>query len=382
VACDIYNHCIKLHKRYYKRFHVYLDKLKLQKHITKLKKQKRFNYWNNLNSQAIQNITDRIHNGYTLFFNNLKIAKINKTKCLTRPPTHKNEYRYSSFTLKQSGYKLFGNNGIKINGYNFRFFKSRDMKGEIKTITVKKDALGDFYLFVVCDDSIEHHNRAKTGKTAGFDFGLKTFLTSSEGEKIESPQFLKQSLQKVRKAHRNLSLTQKGSNNRERAKLVLCRAYRKINEQRHDFNFKLAKLLTAQYDEVYFESLNLEAMKKLWGRKVSDLAFHEFLCILEGYCRKTGAVFLKIGRWEATSKTCHVCGYVKGDLELDDRSWTCPNCGRQHDRDENAAINIKTVGTSTVMGEEVRLAEIFRKRSSYHVSDKSETCVTVESHML
>lgn len=377
TSCNIYNHCINLHQRYYSKYHKYLDKSILQKHITKLKKLRRFQNWNRLNSQAIQNVTDRIHIGYMKFFN--KDAK--------RPPTFKSKRRYSSFTLKQSGYKLYASNGIKINNHNFRFFKSRDIKGDIKTITLKRDVLGDLYIYFVCNDNIEQIIKTKTGKTAGFDFGLKTFLTCSDNSRIESPQFLKRSLQQIRKAHRSLSKKQRGSNNKERARLVLCRAYRKISEQRHDFNFKLAKALTDKYDVVYFESLNLNAMKMLWGRKISDLAFHDFLSILEKYCQKTGTVFCKIGRWEATSKTCHICGCEKNDLRLEDRIWTCPNCGLEHDRDLNAAINIKTVGTSTVMGEEVRLDKILSnqnliKHSSHHKSDKSDLCVTVESPLL
>jgi putative transposase len=377
MASSIYNHCIALHKRYYSRFHKHLDKNTLQKHITKLKKLRRFNSWNRLNSQAIQAITDKIHLGYLKFFN----------KDNLRPPSFKSKRRYSSFTLKQTGYKFYSKNGITINGFNFRFFKSRDTQGDIKTVTVKRDRLGDFYIYVVCENGINEVNKVKTGKTAGFDFGLKTYLTSSDGSRIESPQFLKQSLQQIKKSHRSLSKKKKGSNNRERARRVLCRDYRRIENQRHDFQFKLAKQLCDQYDELYFESLNLEGMKRLWGRKVSDLAFHSFLSILEKYCQKTGTVFLKIGRWEATSKTCHICGYVKNDLTLDDRIWTCPNCGHQHDRDLNAAINIKTVGTSTVKGEEVRLSEIMRnqglrKHSSYHKSANADLCATLESPLL
>jgi len=377
TANHIYNHCIALHKRHYSKYHKYLDRGTLQKHLTKLKKLRKFQHWNSLNSQAIQEITDRIHLGYLKFFN-----KDNK-----RPPQFKSKRRYNSFTLKQSGYKLFNHNGIKINNLNFRFFKSRELSGDIKTITIKKDSLGDFYIYIVCDDHVNQVNRVKTSKTAGFDFGLKTYLTSSDDSRIESPQFLKRALKKIRKSHRYLSRKQKGSNNRERARRVLCRAYRKITNQRHDYHFKLAKSLTDKYDEVYFESLNIAAMKKLWGRKVSDLSFSEFLSILEKYCQKTGTVFCKIGRWEATSKTCHVCGYVKKDLTLNDRIWVCPNCCHEHNRDLNAAINIKTVGTSTVMGEEVRLVKLLsnqkkNKLSSYHKSESSDLCATIESLLL
>ena len=112
-----------------------------------------------------------------------------------------------------------------------------------------------------------------TGETAGFDFGLKTFLTVSDGTQIESPEFFKSSIDEVREASKSHSTKQKGSNNREKARLNLARKHQKIVHQRHDFHFKLASQLTQNYDVLCFEDLNLEGMKRLWGRKISDLGF-------------------------------------------------------------------------------------------------------------
>ncbi len=187
-----------------------------------------------------------------------------------------------------------------------------------------------------------------TGETAGFDFGLKTFLTVSDGTQIESPEFFKSSIDEVRKTSKSHSTKQKGSNNREKARLKLARKHKKIANQRHDFHFKLANQLTQDYDVLCFEDLNLEGMKCLWGRKISDLGFSEFLQIVEYYASIRNKKVVKIDRFFPSSKTCFECGLVNKNLELKDRTWVCESCDTLLDRDLNAAKNIHRVGASTL----------------------------------
>ena len=126
----------------------------------------------------------------------------------------------------------------------------------------------------------------------------------------------------------------------------MARIHRKINNQRLDFTFKLTKDLAERYDELYFEDLNMKGMQKLWGRKVSDLAFGDFLKIQEYRCHQYSDVFAKIDRFEPTTPICSVCGYRHPGLGLNERSWTCPICGTVHDRDINSATNVYKVGRS------------------------------------
>lgn len=343
IGCHIYNQCIALHKRYYRMYKKSLHIYQLQKHITKLKKLEKYKDWNNLGSQVIQNITERIKFGYDKFF-----RKENK-----RPPSFKKLKKYKSITLKTAGYKLLNNNKIKIGNKIFSFFKDHKHKGirrelpvNIKTVTLKKNSLNDWYIFFVCE--VDHEsNKFMSGKSAGFDFGLKTFLTSNEGEHIQTPLFFKQSLNKVRKASKQLSSKVKGSNNRKKAKLNLARKHLKIANQREDFHWKLARELAIKYDELYFEDLCLNGMVKLWGRKINDLAFADFILKLKWQCKKFGKEIFFIDRFFPSSKTCHKCGHVNHDLTLKDRTWICPHCHATLDRDINAAINIYKVGTST-----------------------------------
>jgi putative transposase len=188
------------------------------------------------------------------------------------------------------------------------------------------------------------------------DFGLKQFLTTSDGKIIESPLFFKQSIKEIRKLHKILSRKKKGSNNRKKALITLAKAYKKIANRRRDYHFKLAKELAEEYTIICIEDLNIKAMQKIWGRKISDLGHGQFVNILRHQCTKVGTMVIEIPRFYPSSKTCSKCGYVLEELSLDVRSWACPICGAVHDRDVNAAINILRVGASTLGGEGVKPA--------------------------
>lgn len=347
TAGSIYNHLIALHKRYYRMYGKHLNVYKIMKHITKLKRTKRFAYWNNLGSQAIQNIAERIDGSYKLFFKNRSRG------IKSSPPSFKKISKYRSFTLKQSGYKFFEDNRIKIGDKTYRYFKSRSIEGKVKTVTVKRDSLGDIYIYVTCETKAPEI-KPRPGKIVGLDFGLRNFLTTSDGYVIESPLFFKRSAGKIRSLNKALSRKKKGSGNSKRAKLKLARAHRKIANQRRDYHFKLAKRLSEEYSLICVEDLNVKAMQALWGRKISDLGHSRFLNILEHQCSKTGTEFVRIPRFYPSSKTCSACGYILEELSLNTRSWTCPNCKTKHDRDVNAAVNILKVGASTCREKDVR----------------------------
>lgn len=349
IAKQVYNHCIALHKRYYKLYHNSLNVYQLQKHITKIKHTHK-KYWCQLNSQAIQDITERIDKAFKLFFverkrGNKKISTPN-FKCL---------HKYHSITYKTSGYK-YSQNSVLIQGKTYKLFKDKQINGKIKTITVKKNSIGDWYICVAVQESVEQ-SLPRTGKTVGLDFGLKTFLTTSDGQKITSPEFLKSGMTKFRKLSKKLSKKVKGSNNRKEARLSLARYQAKITNKRDDWQWKIARQLVANYDIISVETLNIKAMQQIWGRKISDLAISSFYSKLDYLCKVEGKTFVKIDRWYASSKTCHVCGHVLKELSLSQRTWTCPKCHTLHDRDDNASKNIEMVGTSTIRLADVRPPE-------------------------
>lgn len=339
VAGRIYNHCIALHKRYYRLFQKHLNRYALQKHLTKLKKLAKFSYINELGSQAVQDVTDRIERAFQLFFRNVK----RKVRC--SPPNFKKVRQYKSFTLKQAGWKLDEETRtLKVKSQSYRYFQSRRINGQIKTITIKRDSLGDFYVYIVTD-AADFEVRTRTGQSVGFDFGLKKFLTASDGKDIISPLFFARSSKLIQQACRELSRKKKGSNNRRRAKMKLARMYRKVYNQRHDFHFKLARQLCIEYDTICIEDLNVKAMQRLYGRKIGDLAFSEFVGILKYEASKFGTTIIEVNRFFASSQVCHCCGEKNPNVkDLAIREWVCPKCGIKHDRDRNAAINILNEG--------------------------------------
>ena len=361
ILADVWNHFIALTRRHY-RIYGQRDGYKrpsysrLSRHLTKLKKFERFQHWKICYSWSLQNVLRRIAFGYKKFFK--RDAK--------RPPKFKRRIKYASQTFdgKQCPVKEHvtpDNQGgcpiarVRINGRWYNFWYSREIKGNIKQVTVKKDSVGDFYVSFTTDFQ-GLAPEPKTGNAAGFDFGVKTLLTCSDGTQYESPQFYRKGAQKVKQAHQNLSGKVRGSQNREKARKHLARTHRKIDRQRTDHHWKLALELVGKFDWLFFEDLNLNGMKRLWGRKVSDLAFGELLKKIKWQATKRVKAVGIIDRWQPTTSVCHVCSQ-RVALELRDRQWTCQSCHTHHDRDINAAINILKVGASTFGVEDVRLPQ-------------------------
>jgi len=342
IAGLIYNHCIALHRRYYQLIGKSLNQYALMKHITKLKRLPKYSHWHQVGSQAIQDIVQRIDKAYKLFFGNLK------RKVRTSPPGFKKVKKYSSFTLKQAGWKLLDGNKVYIQGKIYKYFKSREIPTDVKTVTVKRDTLGNLYLYFVVEEEINQAKQTMTGNSAGFDFGLKTFLTTSAGQAIASPLYYRQTVDALKVAQRALSSKVKGSNNWKKAKANVTRLYQAVVNRRRDWFFKLAHELTDRYDHLFFEDLRMKGMQALWGRKVSDLARSEFMGIL-GYVASTkNKVVHLVDRFYPSSKTCSACGQVNQALQLSERRWACAGCGSIHDRDHNAAVNIQRAGASAL----------------------------------
>ncbi len=341
---QIHLHILLLSRRYYRMFGKNLSAYRLNAHVAKLKKTTK-PHWKDLPSQVVQDVVLRYGKSQDAFFQNIEDRKAGKTTRKVGKPKIKPRHKYSSMTFTQAGYEIQGHR-IKINCIDtwFSFHKHREIKGVIKTITLKRDRCGDYWICFSCENVDASEPKPKTGKSAGFDYGNKTFLTSDAGDKIESPLFFTQSLNKLRTLCKALSRKVVGSGNWYRALRALVRHYRKVACQRKDWQWKLATQLCTEYDILIFETLNIDGMKRLWGRKVSDHAFYQFMQILEQKCAKHGKALQRISRWTATTKPCSDCGYKNETLTLEDRQWTCPECGSHHDRDVNAAINIKQAG--------------------------------------
>jgi putative transposase len=310
-------------------------------HLTELKKTTH-PHWNALPSQAIQCELRRIDAAYQRFFNKLggrpHIKPRHKFKSITFPGESGWQLKKNRLTLTFRKWHP-DMRKWRYDRVAFTFFKHRDWHGNIARVTIKRDNCGDYWLCITTN-ATDTEPLPTTGRSVGADFGMDTYLTLNTGEKIQHPQPLKQSLNELRKLNKAISRKVKGSNNWWRAIRELVRLYRKIANQRRDWHWKLATYFCRKFDVIATETLNLDGMKRLWGRKVSDLSFYQFLEILKYKCIKQGRELRQVGQWTATTKPCSDCGYDNEKLSLNDRQWTCPECGSDHDRDINAAINI------------------------------------------
>ena len=316
-------------------------------HLTELKQTTHL-HWRALPSQAIQSELKRIDAAYQRFF-----------KKLGGRPHIKPRHKFKSITFPgHSGWKIednrititFGKFELgkwKPDRVPYTFFKHREFHGTLARITIKRDNCGDYWLCITTD-FVDTEPLPTTGQSVGADFGMKdAYLTLSTGEKIQHPQPLKDSLKELRSLNKALSRKQKGSGGWWRAVLAIARVHRHVANQRKDFHYKLATYLCKKFDTIVLETLNLEGMKRLWGRKVSDLAFYQLVEILKFKCLKHNREFFQVGEWTPTTKPCSDCGFHNETLTLSDRQWTCPDCGSHHDRDINAAVNILRAGIAT-----------------------------------
>jgi len=347
---DVHNHFLAVEKRYYRIYGKYAGRYRLQPHLTKLL-QRTKPHWAWIPRDTLDAVIIRIHIGYERFFNWIKKGKRGRR---VGPPKFKRRGKLRSAKF-QTGYKLTkGTVRLSFKAWrtekqkfvfvrrNILYHHHRDWQGNVLYIQIGRDAAGEYWLYIVTDSTSKEILSA-TGESVGIDFGMETYLTLNTGEKIHHPQPLKHSLNQLRKLNKAVSRKVRGSNNWWRAVRALARLYTKIANQRRDWHYKRATDLCRRFDTIVTETLNLDAMKRLWGRKISDLAFYQFVEILKFKCIKHNREFVQIGQWTPTTKPCSDCRHRNENLSLSDRQWTCPECGSHHDRDVNAAINILRV---------------------------------------
>ena len=350
LSANIYNHCISLHQRYYRRYHKHLNKYRLINHLAKLKNLPNIDKikhirnllrWHEVPSQAIQDIPNRIDKAYNAFFKAVREKSPRKAS----PPGFKKSKKYKSFTTSQCGYKLVpGTNKIIIAKKTYSYWKSRELpdNSKIKTLTVKRTERGCFiYLSVDVEESMP--KPCVTGKSVGFDFGMDTFLASSDGNDIQMPEYMKKGLSEIRRLSRLHSKT-KGKQGALRS---LSKAHEAISNKRSDYHWKLAHRLTDEYDILCFETLDLNGMMKSCQKTIHDYGFSQFLSILQYLALKKGKRVIQVDKWYPSSQLCSDCGH-RQDMPLKTRVFKCKRCGSVKSRDLNAAINIEREGTSSL----------------------------------
>lgn len=217
----------------------------------------------------------------------------------------------------------------------------RSMTGTAKNVTVSRTKTGKFFVSIQCEYEII--DPTQKDKAVGIDLGLKHFAVLSDGTKIDNPKCLKKSERRLRIRQRRLSRAKKGSSGRSKQRQRVATIHEKVANQRKDFHHQLSRYIVNCYGSIGMETLNVSGMVKNHNlaKSISDVGWAQFVQFVTYKAAWAGTEIVRHDRWFASSKTCSDCGAVNQLLVLSDRMWACASCGAVHDRDTNAAINLK-----------------------------------------
>jgi len=293
-------------------------------------------------SQVVQQVADRYYEARQRFFDGL-----------ARFPREKKPHKYYSLVYPQSGWRIqvreIRTSGTKkrlvlrLSGLGaFKVIAHRDFPlDRVKRVAVKITRSGKVYVSFIVED-YEFPKLPNTGKAVGIDVGVEKLLVTSDGEFLPNLRPYERALKKVRRLHRALSRKKFLSHNWFKAKMKLARAYEHLANLRRDLYMKLGKYFAEHYDVVVMEDIHVKQLIGKSGRRMRmrlhDVAFHELRSVIGYQLGKYGKKVVFVDPRDS-SKTCAKCGYVKDDLTLNDRVFSCPKCGWTVDRDYNSALN-------------------------------------------
>ena len=345
----IYNHFLEKKIKVYKETKQTISWNQLANELPQMKTQEEYSWLKEVNSQALQQAVIHLDKSFFNFFrSNFGFPKFKskhrskKSFCFPIVNNLKIDYDANRISIPK-----FIKLKDKDNRLKCKF--SRKVEGTIKSATVSQDKDEKYYVSILCEVDMQVPDKKPVLRetSRGIDFGVKTFLTFDDGTKVENPKFLKLFQDKLAKHQQDLAKLEKGTTKYKSKQQQITKLHSKIARQRKDFLDKLTSKMCndSQVDTFCIEDLSIKDMqsenKHAMNRAIGDLAWNMFTSMLAYKAGWYGKNVIKIGRYVPSSKICSNCGYVKHDLQLSDREWDCPECRQHHDRDINAAKNIK-----------------------------------------
>ena len=306
---------------------------------------KEFDWLKEVDSLALANAQKNLQTAYNNFFRSPKVG-------------------FPKFKSKKSNHRSYTTNcvngNIKLeNGYltlpkvgkiNVKQHRNIPLDYKLKSVTVSQTPSGKYYASILFEyESQVQQIKPKT--FLGLDFSMPELYKDSNGNEPKYPHYYRQAEKRLKREQRKLSLMQKGSKNRDKQRIKVAELHEKVANQRKDFLHKQSRQIANAYDCVCIEDLDMKAMSQAlnFGKSVSDNGWGMFVVFLKYKLEDMGKQLIKIDKFYASSQICSVCGYQNPETKnLSVRIWDCPQCGTHHDRDVNAAINIKNEGIRLV----------------------------------
>ena len=349
----VYNKTLELKKTAYDEDKTNLKLTDISKwfHGTLLKDEN-YTWLQDQNTKVMKQSIRQMLDAYTKFFkqhNGFPKFKSKKDKQSALFPfeaiSKRNTFNERKITLTQDL------KDIRFRCSNLYYKRLQDYKDNIRSATVSRTKSGNYFLSILVDIPQNELIKFKhTKQYVGIDLGVKDFVITSDGEVFENKHCFKNQEKKVKRLQRQLSRKVKGSNNRNKHRIKLAKAFEKLTNQKEAYIHYVVNSLLLDYDLVCMENLNVQGMLKnhKLAKSIQEISLYRFRQVLTDKALLNSKQVVLVDRFYPSSKTCHKCGYIKKDLTLSDREWVCPMCGEHHDRDVNAAMNILSEGINII----------------------------------
>jgi putative transposase len=352
----VYNWALHLKTETYAQTNKNLSYNQLSAELTKLKKQVEYVWLNQVSAVPIQQALRHLTTAYTNFFEGRASRPTFKKKRSEQSATFaSNAFTWNSHKQNLTLTKM-------SEPLDIRFSRPLPTNAKPSTVTIRQDSALRYFVSILVEDT--------TTKNSGLDLGIGAVVTTSSNVKFPNPRYTKRYAKKLAQAQRELARKQKGSHNREKARLKVARIHAKIGDCRQDFTHKLTSAIVHENQVIAIESLGVQNMLKnhKLAKAIADVNWNELVRQLKYKSEWYGRTVVAVDRFFPSSKTCNECGWVAGELPLEVREWVCGGCSAELDRDVNAARNILTEG--------LRLLELASKALAEYASSTTTTTTT------